>query len=85
MNGGIRGRWQKLIVTTALAIATLAGLKTAVRAAPWPPSASRFVHYFKASGHAQGPSGTITLWERIVYSLILANSPGKAPARTTSS
>lgn len=37
-----------------------------------PYRASRFVHYLEASRGAHDTQGPLTLWERIVYSYILA-------------
>lgn len=34
--------------------------------------ASRFLYYLETSRHADGVSGQITLWERVIYSFILA-------------
>lgn len=34
--------------------------------------ASRFLYYLETSRNADGVSGQITLWERVIYSFILA-------------
>jgi hypothetical protein len=39
-----------------------------------PYRASRFVHYLEASRGAHDTQGPLTLWERVVYSYIMAAS-----------
>lgn len=34
--------------------------------------AGRFLYFLETSRHADGVSGQITLWERVIYSFILA-------------
>lgn len=63
----------KLVLTGVLAIAAIAGAK-AMSAQTLPQRASKFVHYLEASRDARDTQGKLTLWERVVYSYILAAS-----------
>jgi hypothetical protein len=63
-----------------LAIMSLAGLRAAV--CPFCGTASRFVRYYQALEKSDRPVG---LWERVVYSLMLANVQQPAPAVARSS
>ena len=60
-------------MTSVLAIAALIGANTYAFAA-LPQRASKFVYYLEASRDARDTQGKLSLWERVVYSYILAAS-----------
>lgn len=56
-----------------LAGATVTAVMTMMLSqAPLADRASRFLYFLETSRHADGVSGQITLWERVIYSFILA-------------
>jgi hypothetical protein len=63
------------LLSRAVAVAVLGlvlAAQTSDYAAALPYRASRFVQYLEASRGAHDTQGPLTLWERIVYSYILA-------------
>ncbi len=64
----------RLISRTAavLVLGLVLAAQTNEYAAALPYRASRFVHYMEASRGAHDTLGPLSLWERIVYSYILA-------------
>jgi len=66
-------KFNKLVLMGVLAIAALAGARL-MSAQPLPRRATKFVQYLEASRGARDTQGKLTLWERVVYSYILAAS-----------
>jgi hypothetical protein len=58
--------------TAVLLLGLVLASQTSDYTATLPYRASRFVHYLEASRGAHDTQGPLTLWERIVYSYILA-------------
>ena len=58
------------LLVLGLVLATHANTYTA----ELPYRASRFVHYLEVSRGAHDTQGPLTLWERVVYSYIMASS-----------
>ena len=67
-----------------LTVAGVEGLDMAVNAAPLPEPASRFLLYYQALEQTDSGGGAIGLWERVLYSWILAGSQTPPAARTPS-
>jgi hypothetical protein len=61
--------WQKVAGALVLTIACVQGLDQAIKTAPLPAPASRFVQYFEALEEA----GDTSLIERLLYSWMLAD------------
>ena len=81
MNGGTWHGWGRIAGIIFLMIAGIQGLDFAARTAPIPGPASRFLHYYEALQEQE----IFGLWERIVYSWILAGSPDTPGHQTSSS
>lgn len=60
--------WQRAAAVVVLMIAGIQGLDLAVKTAPLPGVASRFLQYYEALEHKDA----VSLWERLLYSWILA-------------
>ena len=66
----------RLISRTAavLLLGLVLAAQTSDYTAALPYRASRFVHFLEASRGAHDTQGPLTLWERVVYSYIMAAS-----------
>jgi len=66
--------WRKLARASVLGAAGLVGVALIGTHTVVGAQATQFLHYLEASKDAQGVSGKITLWERVLYSFILSAS-----------
>ncbi|MBK5294827.1 MAG: hypothetical protein JJE04_24515 [Acidobacteriia bacterium] len=64
----MKDRLQRRIAGAVVAVVLLFALAQTATVC----QAGTFLHYLEASRNAQGISGDITLWERLVYSFILS-------------
>jgi hypothetical protein len=62
--------WRKITGTLVLTIVGVQGLELATRAAPLPAPASRFLEYYEALSGVNDAN----LWDRVVFSYIMAGS-----------
>jgi hypothetical protein len=72
-----RRMFRRAALIAVLAIAGLTGLHATVGPGT---TGCRFIQYYQQSSEA-----SLTFWERVVFSLIMANSVPAPPANTTSS
>ena len=81
MSGGRLKRWQRAAAIVLLMVAGIEGLDLAVKTAPLPASASRFLQYYEALEQR----AAVSLWERVLYSSILAGVRERPGAGSASS
>ena len=70
--------WQRAAAVAVLTIAGIQGLDLAVKTAPLPGAASRFLHYYEALEQR----GALGLWERLLYSWVLAGGRDSSGSRS---
>lgn len=85
MNGPMSSR--KLLILAALTVVVIApAVSRQCLAETLPRPAARFIHFFEQSSAAEKVGeGRVGVWERFVYSLILATSTPTEGKTTTSS